>query len=112
MSNDLGRAFEDKACEYLKKAGYRIKGRNISYRFGELDIVAMEGDVLVFVEVKGGNGYQLPRYRVDERKLRRLEMAVQKYIMSFKPEFSEMRLDVIEVLRSGEITHLKGVGRW
>ena len=32
--------------------------------------------------------------------------------MSFKPEFSEMRLDVIEVLRSGEITHLKGVGRW
>ncbi|HCO70175.1 YraN family protein [Mesotoga sp.] len=112
MSNDFGRRYEELACEYLKKSGYKVKARNVSYRFGEIDIVALKGKTLVFVEVKGGSSFRLPRYRVDERKLRRLEFAAQRYILSEKPVFSEARLDVIEVLENGKVNHLKAVGRW
>lgn len=112
MSNTLGRRFEEAACEYLKGAGYKIRARNVTYRFGELDIVALEGEVLVFVEVKGGGDFSLPRYRLDERKLKRLELAAQKYILQERPSFEQTRFDLVEVLRSGEINHLKGIGRW
>ncbi|HOI63732.1 MAG TPA: YraN family protein [Mesotoga sp.] len=112
MSRELGRQFEELACAYLKNTGYRIVARNVSYRFGELDIVAYDGRVLVFVEVKGGNGFSPPRYRVDERKLRHLEMAANRFIAQERPKFDEIRLDVVEVLNTGEINHIKSVGRW
>jgi putative endonuclease len=112
MSNATSKRYEDIACRYRKKSGYKIIARNISYRFGEIDIVAFEGRTMVFVEVKGGRSFRLPRYRVDERKLRRLELAAQRYISTEKPTFSETRLDVIEVLNDGEVNHLKAVGRW
>jgi putative endonuclease len=47
-----GRCFEDIACEYLTNLGYRILHRNFYCRGGEIDIIALDGDVLVFVEVK------------------------------------------------------------
>lgn len=53
MSKESGKRYEDLACEYLKENGYRIIARNVAYRFGEIDIVALEGKILVFVEVKG-----------------------------------------------------------
>ena len=48
----LGRLGEDAACEYLKSAGYVILARNISYRCGEIDIIARDNDEIVFVEVR------------------------------------------------------------
>lgn len=47
-----GREGEDEACRALRKQGYRIIARNWCCRFGEIDIIAREDDVLVFVEVK------------------------------------------------------------
>lgn len=107
-----GREFEERATKFLKKQGYKILARNVRYPFGELDIVAMKGKTLVFVEVKGGNPDFPPRTRVNRAKLKRLELAAYKYIKDFSPKFEESRLDVIEVLSNGEINHLKGVGRW
>ncbi|AFK06378.1 putative endonuclease related to Holliday junction resolvase [Mesotoga prima MesG1.Ag.4.2] len=112
MSKESGKRYEDLACEYLKENGYRIIARNVAYRFGEIDIVALEGKILVFVEVKGGSSLVLPRYRVDERKIRRLELAAQRYILTEEPKFEEARLDVIEILESGAVNHFRSVGRW
>lgn len=47
-----GSFYEEKAAEVLEQKGYRILDRNFCCRGGELDIVAMDGDVLCFVEVK------------------------------------------------------------
>jgi putative endonuclease len=47
-----GRAGEDAACAYLAAAGYRILERNVSTDAGEIDVIAADGDVLCFVEVK------------------------------------------------------------
>ena len=50
---------EDKACKFLKKQGFEILKRNFHSKFGEIDIIARDGDYLVFCEVK---------YRADDRK--------------------------------------------
>ncbi|MBN1858936.1 YraN family protein [Candidatus Bipolaricaulota bacterium] len=49
---NMGREGEDAACEVLRQRGYRVIARNWSCRFGEIDIIARQGDVLAFVEVK------------------------------------------------------------
>ena len=52
----LGKRGEDLACEELERRGYAIVDRRFRTRCGELDIVARDGDVLVFVEVKARSG--------------------------------------------------------
>jgi putative endonuclease len=47
-----GNAGEEAAARFLKKAGFRILGRNIARKTGEIDILAQKGDTLHFVEVK------------------------------------------------------------
>ncbi len=65
-----------------------------------------KGKVLVAVEVKGGKGS--PRFRVNERKMKRIELAMNVFLKKVKLDFSEVRLDVIEVTDEG-IVHLEGV---
>ena len=89
----------------MKKKGYKILSRNYRCRFGEIDIVARKGKVLVFVEVKYGKG---GRFRIDGRKLRRIEMAAGSFMKRFGSA-EEVRLDVVEVSEDG-ILHIEGVG--
>ncbi|WP_081832702.1 YraN family protein [Oribacterium sp. P6A1] len=51
-NHEKGQASEDKAAAYLKKNGYRILERNWRFHKNEIDIIARDGDYLVFVEVK------------------------------------------------------------
>ncbi|AKI97871.1 YraN family protein [Kosmotoga pacifica] len=112
MSIKKGKHCEDVACAYLRKRGYKILARNVRYPFGELDIVAMKGKRLVFVEVKGGNPSFHPRTRVKEAKLRKIELAANRFVSDREQNFDECQLDVIEVLDNGEINHLEAIGRW
>jgi len=78
--------------------------RNFRTRFGEIDIIATKGRTLVFVEVKYGvEG----RFRVDKKKLSKIEMAASRYMKKFG-DFESVRLDVIEVRDDG-IIHIEGV---
>ncbi len=55
--SEVGRIGEDIACDFLKGKGYRILGRNIKERFGEIDILAKDTTgALVFIEVKTATG--------------------------------------------------------
>ena len=101
-----GREFEEEAVSYLKKLGYRILARNYRTRFGELDIVALKRKTLVFVEVKGGKGE--PRFRVDRRKLRRIELAANDFLSRVDVPHDEVRLDVVEITPEG-VRHLVGI---
>jgi len=69
-----GAEYEETASEYLNKLGYLIVERNYRCRTGEIDIVAREGDTLVFVEVKGGRSLEFghPIERFDTKKLDRI----------------------------------------
>ena len=81
----LGRRAEELVAERLRAAGWRIVGRNVRLSAGELDLVALDGDVLVFVEVKAGRegasaGPERPAHAVGPRKQRKLRLLAREWI--------------------------------
>lgn len=69
-----GNFIETQAVAFLKRLGYEILARNYAFRGGELDIVAREGDTIVFVEVKSvwNNQQGNPAARVNSEKQRKI----------------------------------------
>ncbi len=97
---DLGRAGEKEAERFLKKKGYRIVERNYRTRHGEIDIVALDGDTLVFVEVKTrlSHGFGIPQDSVDRRKMAHIIKA-SKYYITENPTLKDhnVRFDVVGI---------------
>ncbi|MBI3559925.1 YraN family protein [Candidatus Gottesmanbacteria bacterium] len=95
----LGKIGEDLALEYLIRHKYRILERNFQKRYGELDIIAVKDDTLVFVEVKTriGRVYGLPEEAVTPRKLIEVKQTAAYYKL-LHPELPEsMQIDVIAI---------------
>lgn len=96
----LARRGEDQAAQYLQAQGYRLLARNWRRRTGELDIVAMEGDTLVFVEVKTRRtlNYGLAEESIDARKQAQLARLAQQFIEAHPAlQFRECRFDVVVI---------------
>lgn len=98
-SHRTGRAGEGDAVASLEQAGYRILERNYRCPFGEIDVVAEDGQVLVFVEVKTRSSlaFGLPRDAVTPAKRRRLARSASHYLMEKVPHDRPFRVDVVEV---------------
>ncbi len=94
-----GKRGEDLAAASLEKAGYRILERNYRCRFGEIDIVAEEGDVLAFVEVKcrRSESFGDPREAVGPPKQRKISMISLHYLAERHLEHRAARFDVVAV---------------
>jgi putative endonuclease len=99
----LGRAAESEAERYLRHKGYRILSRNLRSSAGELDLVAQDGEVLVFVEVKArrSEAFGGARYAVDAQKQARLIRLAARYLAVRRLQDPVCRFDV--VLCSGGI---------
>jgi putative endonuclease len=112
-TNDLGARGERIAVAYLTDVGLRVLDRNWRCRDGELDIVAREGDALVFCEVKTrrGNGYGHPVEAVTAVKQRRLRVLAQRWLAAHDEHAPDLRFDVVGVLvrpsRPALVTHLR-----
>ncbi|MGE5359874.1 MAG: YraN family protein [Bacteroidales bacterium] len=102
----LGKLGEDLACCELERRGYAIVARGYRTRVGELDIVARDGDTLVFVEVKTRRSadYGLPREAVSRRKQRKVWLMALDFVMRAGWHNRACRFDVVEVqmLDSGD----------
>ena len=100
-SRARGRVGEDAACAYLAAAGYRILERNVSTEAGEIDVIAADGDVLCFVEVKAraGDEYGPAIAFVGPAKQRRLTRCCALYLASRKVRDRAIRFDVIGLER-------------
>jgi putative endonuclease len=94
--NKLGLSGEALAEDHLRGLGYEIVDRDIRTPFGQLDMVAMDGTTLVFVEVKtrAGHGYGLPQEAVDGRKIRKLRQ-LGLYYLKMRPHRGNVRFDVV-----------------
>ncbi len=94
-----GDAVETSALDYLQRQGLRLVARNARSRGGELDLVMLEGAVLVFIEVRyrGGSGFGGGAASVDRGKRRRLVHAAQAFLLRH-PQHAEApcRFDVID----------------
>ncbi len=98
---DVGPRGERLACRFLRRQGVRIVARNVRAGRGEIDIVAIDGTSLVFVEVKSKTyfaGREMTGLeRLDRRKRRALRQSCRYYVrrLAWTPE--SFRLDVVTV---------------
>ncbi len=111
----LGAFGERLAAAHLEAKGYRIRDRNYRCREGEIDIVAQDGETLVFVEVRTRRGDALgsPAESVTARKEARLVAAATAYVQSLSEPPADQRIDVVAVQLSPagrllSIDHIEG----
>ncbi|MBL0060324.1 MAG: YraN family protein [bacterium] len=96
---DRGRAGEAHAMKYLEAKGLRILARNWSCSMGELDIVAKQGENIVFVEVKSAgrqSGFR-PEDRVNREKQKRIRRLARAYLKSERLD-APVRYDIVTVI--------------
>lgn len=108
----LGRQGEAFAASYLKGLKYKILQTNYRCRCGEIDIIARDGKVLVFVEVKTRRGasYGPPQLSVTPFKQRQISKTALTYLLQNRLMDENARFDVIAlVFRNDEpdVTHIK-----
>ena len=97
---NLGRIAEEHACKFLAQLGYRLIKRNFKYgRIGEIDIVAYDGDTLVFVEVKYRSNYTYgtPEEAVTPRKQAQIKKVASMYYYVNNIADQACRFDVVAV---------------
>ena len=116
MSNDrqnVGRWGEDLAAEWLTQRGYRILARNVRTPYGEIDLVAREGDQLLFVEVKTRTNrtFGLPEVSVNHRKRSHMLASAAHYAAQVGAE--SWRIDVLAIEKrpdgQTDIVHFENV---
>lgn len=95
-----GRQGEAQAERFLKKAGLSIVARNVRVGRDEIDLIARQGDTLVFAEVKtrSGEAFGRPAAAVDRTKRRRLSRAAVRFLKKRKLRPPYIRFDVVEVI--------------
>ncbi len=110
---ELGRKGEEVAARYLQKNGFRILCRNYNCRLGEIDLVAVHKNVLVFVEVrsKSSDVFGLPQESITRRKQDKLRQLALLYLKAEGKSGSSCRFDVIAVLfdKEGEVKRLEHI---
>lgn len=99
----LGAEGEGAAVCFLRRRGYAILERNYRCALGEVDVVALDGRTLVFVEVKTRtqDGCGTPFEAVDRRKQRQIVRTAQHFICRHDLHDRDVRFDVVGVWRDG-----------
>ena len=103
----LGAEAEDRAAEFLLGLGYTIVTRRFKSSRGEIDIVAMDGETLVFVEVKSRRSRTaVPEEAVDGKKVAHFTGAVGEYLHKAGIPEAVCRYDLIAVTPAGLRHHI------
>ena len=109
----IGKKGEDIATNYLKKCGYKILERNFECRQGEIDIIALDKNEIVFIEVKTRTNfkYGMPSEAVTKIKQKHLLKATEYYVYINNLQNDFIRLDVLEIILENNnqftINHIK-----
>jgi putative endonuclease len=93
----IGKWGEETAAAYLTERGYEIISRNARTPYGEIDIVAKHGDILIFVEVKTrtSDSMGLPEESITPRKRQHMISAAEHY--AAEQEIDHWQIDVISI---------------
>ncbi len=109
----LGKKAEDIAEKFLKEKGYEILQRNYQFGHGEIDIIAKDGDVLVFVEVKSRSDSRFgdPEYALSYPKQKMLVRSAHGYLYEKNIDEVECRFDLVAIKlyegKEPEINHIE-----
>lgn len=120
VSRVLGRDGEREAARFLRRAGMRVLVRNHRAPSGEIDLIARDGDTLVFVEVKTRRE-GVPAEAVTPEKQRRITLAALHFLRRHRALEVRSRFDIVAIVwpvgaRTPRVEHIRNafdaVGRW
>lgn len=96
---NFGNLGESVACRYLEKHGYKIIERNFRIRGGEIDIIALKDQTLIFIEVKTrySRAFGLPEESITRRKIAFLIRAINFYVVYHPNAPKALRLDAVVI---------------
>jgi putative endonuclease len=107
----IGKEGEEDAVEYLEREGYFILERNFRAERGEIDIIARDGNTLVFVEVKTTvrGGFGEPEEWVNQKKQTQIGKVAMGYLQEKRLENVDCRFDVVAVTKIGKKTRIRHI---
>ncbi len=99
-TRSIGSRGEDLAVSFLEREGYRILKRGYRTRYGEIDIIAADGEIIAFVEVKmrRGERFGSPSEAIDGRKQRQIARIARQFIASRRCEEKVFRFDSVLIV--------------
>lgn len=109
-TSKAGKFGEEFAVNLLLNKGYKILQKNFRSRFGEIDIIAMDGDYLVFVEVKTrwNINFGLPEEAVTQSKIWKITRTAEFYMLKHPNNAKKQRIDVVSLLiNKGKVQNAK-----
>lgn len=100
----LGKQGEEFATGFLIKKGYKIKERNYKSTLGEIDIIALSGETIVFIEVKTRSSlkFGLPFEAVTKKKQHQISKTALHYMSKMKISETAARFDIVSVISKGQ----------
>ena len=111
---------EEEASRYLQKKGYQILETNFNTRYGEIDLICVNNNKLIFVEVKAkiGDSYGAPEEMISKRKINQITRTAQSYLLKNKSvanKYSQFRVDAIcvvfnDIKEIARINHYENIG--
>lgn len=112
-TNEVGANAESLAVDLLVEHGYEIVERNYRCDIGELDIVAIDGPTMVFVEVRSraSDDHGDAIESVNRRKQRKVTRVAEVYLAHRQPPHEEFRFDVVAINGPDDITHYEDAWR-
>ena len=118
LNKDIGSYGEDLACEYLLNIKHKILARNFRSKLGEIDIITLFNNMIIFTEVKSRytNSYGSPMESVTYYKQKQIIKLSSYYILINKLNDYNIRYDVIEIFfnksnQNFTINHIKDAFR-
>lgn len=110
LKSNFGSKAEDIASSLLLQNGYKIIDRNFHSRFGEIDIVALKDNTLIFVEVKARHSlkYGMPEEAVTRQKLYKIRKTGEYYSILHPELPKKLRIDVVAlIIENDQVTSFK-----
>jgi len=106
-SKEKGNFGEFLAQKYLEKKGYKIIDKNFSTRFGEVDLIAIDGNYIVFIEVRmrSRSAYE-PEESISIHKVKKIIKTAQIFLYKKKINSLNVRFDVISIM-DNKIKHIQ-----
>jgi putative endonuclease len=107
-----GNEGEHLAMEHLRKMGFEIIETNYRHGHGEIDIIARDGQVLVFCEVKArrNDAYGAPEYALTPRKQQQIRKIARAYLYEHEITNQECRFDVVAIRMKGRESDVNYIG--
>jgi putative endonuclease len=102
---DVGKEGEEIAVQFLAKKGFKILEKNYHYGHGEIDIIADDNGVLVFVEVKTRLNleYGEPEYAINKKKIQQIKKMAELYLFDKEKEEADCRFDVVAIILENKV---------